>query len=146
MITGMKTRLCYLLILILMLPALAAPVAMPVSDVTASNTDSRTEHHSHHQHEHAEKAPEADTPSCHSRQVSPVVSDLADNKDEDACCDETAAHQCSGNCCSQHCAAISALLAPVLALPAPVHERANTQLQHLPEWLFFNEPPPPVNI
>ena len=123
----MRTVLSYLLLLTLALSGLSGSVQQAHAYTLA---DAMV------QHPHTAQVAEADMP-CHSAQKA-----VADDTDH-SCCDQ-AQHICKGDCCAKHCATAGALLATELFRYI---RPGSTVAQHtvsLPQWLFAEEPPPPI--
>ena len=75
---------------------------------------------------------------CHSAaKVAPVET-------EHDCCDQPQ-HQCKGDCCAKHCATSGALLATELFRYIRPDNAVAQQTVRLPQWLFTEDPPPPIN-
>ncbi|MDX1390923.1 MAG: hypothetical protein R3241_00985 [Rheinheimera sp.] len=71
------------------------------------------------------------------------------NKPSDApaetdCCDQ-AQHLCKADCCAKHCATTGALLATELFRYIRPDNRIARHNTSLPQWLFADDPPPPIN-
>lgn len=79
---------------------------------------------------------------CHTMQVQVQVQATDDSQHD--CC-EQAEHQCKGDCCAKHCATGTALLATELFRYIRPDNRVNRLSANLPNWLFADEPPPPIN-
>ncbi|PKM18990.1 MAG: hypothetical protein CVV11_11290 [Gammaproteobacteria bacterium HGW-Gammaproteobacteria-15] len=128
MISAMRTVLSYLLLLTLALSGLSGSVqqahAYTLADAMA-------------QHQHTAPAAEAEMP-CHSLQTA-VPDDTAHS-----CC-EQAQHKCKGDCCTKHCAAGGALLTTELFRYIRPHNTVARLTSSLPQWLFTEDPPPPIN-
>jgi hypothetical protein len=75
---------------------------------------------------------------CHTMQVQ------ASDENQHDCC-EQAEHQCKDDCCTKHCATGSALLTTELFRYIRPDNRINRLSANLPNWLFADEPPPPIN-
>ncbi|WP_173499402.1 hypothetical protein [Rheinheimera lutimaris] len=75
---------------------------------------------------------------CHSAKKAAV----ADTEHD--CCDQPQ-HQCKGDCCAKHCATSGALLATELFRYIRPDNAVAQQTVRLPQWLFAEDPPPPIN-
>ena len=124
----MRTVLSYLLLLTLALSGLSGSVqqahAYTLADAMA-------------QHQHTAPVAEADMP-CHSAQKA-----VADDTDHSCC--EQAQHICKGDCCAKHCATAGALLATELFRYIRPDNTVARLSDSLPQWLFTEDPPPPIN-
>ena len=124
----MRTVLSYLLLLTLALSGLSGSVqqahAYTLADAMA-------------QQQPTTPVAEADTP-CHSVQTA-----IPDDTNH-SCCDQ-AQHICKGDCCAKHCATAGALLATELFRYIRPDNTVAMLSGSLPQWLFTEDPPPPIN-
>jgi hypothetical protein len=123
----MRTVLSYILLLTLTLSGLSGSV-QPVYATTLANTPATP-------HQNA-LAADNEIP-CHSAQ--PAATDT-----EHACCEQTQ-RQCNADCCAKHCPVATALLAAELFRYIRPDNRVTAQNGRLPQWLFADDPPPPIN-
>lgn len=131
----MQRTLCYLLLLLIALPAWS--VHVPVANTAITENIATT--HTH------QPAVEAEHP-CHSvSAAAPEINGSDTDNAEHDCCHGDQQHQCDNNCTTQHCSASAALLM-VLANSSNAFLRDElNDHESLPEWLFFKDPPPPIN-
>ncbi|WP_331160512.1 hypothetical protein [Rheinheimera pacifica] len=122
----MRTVLSYLLLLTLALSGLSGSVQQAHAYTLA---DAMVQH--------TAPAAEADMP-CHSVQTA-----IPDDTNHSCC--EQAQHKCKGDCCTKHCAAGGALLATELFRYIRPHNTVARLTSSLPQWLFTEDPPPPIN-
>lgn len=78
---------------------------------------------------------------CHSAEKA-AVADTVANTEHD-CCDQPQ-HQCKGDCCAKHCATSGALLATELFRYIRPNSTVAQHTVSLPQWLFAEDPPPPI--
>jgi hypothetical protein len=128
MINAMRTVLSYLLLLTLTLSGFTGSVQTAFAYTLA---DAMVEQL------HTAADTDTDMP-CHGAQQ-------ATTTDAGHDCSEQTQHQCTGDCCAKHCAGASALLATELFR----YIRPSATVAHhtisLPQWLFTEDPPPPIN-
>lgn len=143
----MQRYLCYLLLLLIALPAWSVHVpmtttanALNVVKKAADNaliTENSAARHAHHPAAEPEH-------SCHSVSTTESVTNNPGDTEHD-CCHGDQQHQCDNNCTTQHCSASAALLMVLTnSNNAFLRDELNDH-QSLPEWLFFKDPPPPIN-
>ncbi|MDX3773236.1 hypothetical protein QE250_03810 [Chromatiaceae bacterium AAb-1] len=126
----MKRSLCYLLLILMALPAWSVHFSVPAFPVAEAT---------HHQHQ----LPAEPEHPCHSQSAA-TESPAVDNTGHD-CCNGDQNHHCDNNCTTQHCSAGAALLMATATNHNAFLRDMLQYSQNLPKWLFFDEPPPPVN-
>ena len=128
----MRTLISYLILICLTLSNFTGSVALG-HDMTKSSLAS------------TEQAISA-TPPCHSAAASTISPDITDLNDnccmQDTICNDS---DCDKGCCAQHCAVSTALLNSSLFNYIAISMASNKAIATLPTWLFFNDPPPPIN-
>lgn len=128
----MRTFISYVILIFLTLSSLTGSVAL-AHDITESNLVS-TEH----------ATPE--TPPCHGLTETVTVQDSTSHPDnccmQDTLCDD---NDCDKGCCAQHCVVTSALLNSALLNYIAGSMDSNNSLTTFATWLFYKDPPPPIN-
>jgi hypothetical protein len=136
----MRTLLSYLLLITLALSGLTGSVQATHAYTLADALSHKALNHKVLSNDVAQQqTADADSAMpCHSTKNAAV----ADTEHD--CCDQSQ-HQCKGDCCAKHCATSGALLATELfRYIRPVNTVAQ-QTVRLPQWLFAEDPPPPIN-
>ena len=87
------------------------------------------------QHQHS-VTDQQETP-CHQ-------SSVTSSKETDHSCCEQEKHQCQGDCCAKHCATASALISTELFRYVRPFSVVAADIHSLPQWLFAEDPPPPI--
>lgn len=125
----MRTVLCYLLLLTLALSGLTGSVqtahAYTLADALSQQTTQQIADTEHEM-------------PCHSAKNTTI----ADTEHD--CCDMPQ-QQCNGDCCAKHCATTGALLAAELFRYIRPDNTVAQQTVRLPQQLFAEDPPPPIN-
>ncbi|MDP2714827.1 hypothetical protein [Rheinheimera sp.] len=141
----MRTVFSYLLLLTLALSGLTGSVQAAHAYTLADALSHKALNNQVQSNEAASKditqqqTADADTEMpCHSEKKAAV----ADNEHD--CCDQPQ-HQCKGDCCAKHCATSGALLATELFRYIRPDNAVAQQTVRLPQWLFAEDPPPPIN-
>lgn len=123
----MRTVFSYLLLFTLALSGLTGSVqnafASTLADALAA------------QHPHA-ATEQLEEPSCHQA--------VSANSEQDHSCCEQEQHQCKGDCCAKHCATASALISTELFRYVRPFSLIAADIPTLPQWLFAEDPPPPI--
>ncbi|MGP9800056.1 hypothetical protein [Rheinheimera sp. NSM] len=130
----MRTVFSYLLLLMLALSGLTGSVQAAHAYTLADALSHKTTQPQIADTEH-------DMP-CHSAKKAAVADTVADTEHD--CCDQPQ-HQCKGDCCAKHCATSGALLATELFRYIRPDNAIAQQSVRLPQWLFAEDPPPPIN-
>ncbi|MBU2070090.1 MAG: hypothetical protein KKE08_11360 [Gammaproteobacteria bacterium] len=128
-IISMRTLFSYLLFVTLALSGLTGSVQSAHAYTLA---DALNQQSSQHGADTTAKMP------CHSTKTAAVA------PPEHDCCDQPK-HQCKDDCCAKQCATSSALLATELFRYIRPDNTVAQQNLRLPQWLFAEDPPPPIN-
>ena len=141
----MRIVLSYVLLIALALSGLTGSVqsvqAFTLADAIAQHQQKDSEHNSLPDAAHSIAA-DAEMP-CHSNTSTLNTNTIATDADHSCC--EQVQHQCKGDCCTKHCATASALLATELFRYVRPVNTITKQTTSLPQWVFVEDPPPPIN-
>ncbi|WNO60376.1 hypothetical protein [Rheinheimera sp. MMS21-TC3] len=147
----MRTLISYLILICLTLSSFTGSVALAHGKTALSLTNSKpakikviNTHLSHSELVSTEQASSA-TP-CHSLAASTTAPNITD-QNHDCCMQDKICNDsdCDKGCCAQHCAVSTALLNTTLFNYIAISMASNNAIATLPTWLFFNDPPPPIN-
>lgn len=132
----MRTFFSYFLIICLALSSFSGSVAYAYSPVMSAHS-SQVQSQPTIAASHSEHA---------MQQAFGLIPDTSEDHDccmqEQQSCDESL---CANDTCPKHCAVATALLQPSLFSYTPATSASNEHLLTLAKWLFFKDPPPPIN-